>query len=183
MRRPARALSRVMVAAIAALGAVVPAVPAVAAASPSPALPAGLDWEAYRTQPFTVPAGARCAFPVAGEPVLDEERIATLTTFPDGSPEQQVITGDLRMRYTNLDTGASVEHLLDGTALITYGTDGSMVQRYVGAAMVGFRSTDPWPVGLWRLDGYHEVRFGPDGGEREILVDGGTEHNICTDID
>ncbi|MGC5016956.1 hypothetical protein [Micromonospora sp. DT47] len=163
----------------------VPATSASAQPAPGPGttLPGGLTWEPYRSQPFQVAAGQRCAFPVAGEPVKDEEQIATLATFSDGSPRHQVITGDLRFRYTNLDTGASVEHDLNGTGFIEYGTDGSMVQRLVGAAAVGFRATDRFPKGIWALDGYHEVYFAPDGGYREIRVDAGTEHNVCTDLD
>ncbi|TDB70912.1 hypothetical protein [Micromonospora sp. KC721] len=164
----------------AALGVITATVGTVPAQAASPA--AGLDWKPYRSQPYTVAAGERCAFAVHAEPVVDEERIATLSSYPDGKPRQQVITGDLRVRYTNLDTGVTVEHDLDGTAFIEYGTDGSMTHRYLGAVAVGFRATDAYPKGIWRLDGYHEVRFGPGGGMREIRVDGGTEHNVCTDL-
>ncbi|MER7460346.1 hypothetical protein [Micromonospora sp. NPDC126480] len=156
----------------------------VAAAGPALAGPAaaGLDWQPYRSQPYTVAAGERCAFAVHAEPVVDEERIATLTSYPDGSPHQQVITGDLRVRYTNLDSGATVEHDLSGTAFIDYGTDGSMTHRYLGAVAVGFRATDAYPKGIWRLDGYHEVTFAANGGVRQIRVDAGTEHDVCTDL-
>jgi hypothetical protein len=164
---------------------VTPATPAVAgpAVQPASVLPQGLDWQPYRSQPYEIPAGYRCAFPVAGEPVKDEERIATLATFPDGKPRLQVITGDLRFRYTNLDTGASVEHDLNGTGFIEYQADGSTVQRLFGAAAVGFGDADRYAKGIWAFDGYHEVYIGPNGGDRQIRVDAGTEHNVCTDID
>lgn len=167
------------------LGLLTATVAAATAATPAHAAPvaAGLDWKPYRSQPYTVGAGERCAFGVHAEPIVDEERIATVATYPDGSPRQQVITGDLRVRYTNLDTGATVEHDLNGTAFIEYATDGSMTHRYLGAVAVGFRATDAYPKGIWRLDGYHEVHFGPGGGTREIRVDAGTEHNVCTDLD
>ena len=88
-----------------------------------------LTWEPYRTQPFTSPAGQSCAFPLKGEPVHDEEQIATLATFPDGTPKQQVIKGDLRVRYTNLDTGAAVEKDLNGVGYLEYETTGASTTR------------------------------------------------------
>lgn len=176
MRRLFAATLGVLTATVAATTAATGPAQAVATAS-------GLDWQPYQSQPYTVAAGERCAFGVHAEPVVDEERIATLTTYPDGSPRQQVITGDLRVRYTNLDSGASVEHDLSGTAFIDYGTDGSMTHRYLGPVSVGFRATDAYPKGIWRLDGYHEVTFAAGGGVREITVDAGTEHNVCTDLD
>jgi hypothetical protein len=170
----------------AGLALITAASPAHASAAPAPAPAAGargLDWQPYRTQPFTSPAGQSCAFPLAGEPVRDEEEIATLATFPDGSPRQQVIRGDLRVRYTNLDTGAAVERDLDGVGLLTYDTDGGSTFRLFGRAAVGFRPGDPYPPGFYALDGYHVIYTAPDRAYREMKVDAGTEHDICDDLD
>jgi hypothetical protein len=143
----------------------------------------GLTWEPYRTQPFTSPAGQSCAFPLKGEPVHDEEQIATLATFPDGTPKQQIIRGDLRVRYTNLDTGAAVEKDLNGVGYLEYETTGASTFHLFGPAAVGFRPTDPYPPGFYALDGYHVIYTAPGRAFREMKVDAGTEHNICADID
>jgi hypothetical protein len=159
------------------------ALAAAALSAPSPALAAGLDWEPYRTAPFTSPAGQTCSFTLRGEPVVDEEEIATLATFPDGTPRVQVIRGDLRARYTNVETGAAVERDLDGVGVIENGADGSVTYRFFGPAAVGFRPTDPYPAGFYALDGYHEIYTAPERAYREMRVDLGTEHDICTDLD
>lgn len=113
--------------------------------------------------------------------MLDEERIATISTFDDGTPQRQIIMGDLRMRYTNLDTGA-VERDLNGIGFIEYGADGSYTFRLIGGAAVGFRPTDPYPAGMWVLDGYHEIYTAPQRAYRERTADHGSEYNICTDL-
>lgn len=162
------------------------AAPATAApdqATSAPDVPADAHWQPYHTQPFTAPAGLLCTFPLHAEPVLDEERVATLATFADGSPQRQVIMGDLRMRFTNLDSGAAVERDLNGIGFLEYGADGSYVFRFIGPAAIGFRPTDPYPAGMWAFDGYHVVYTAPQRAYREVRVDHGTEHNICTDLD
>ena len=176
------------IAAVAAGLALVPATAAGAAPAASPAVPAiphGLQWEPFRSAPFTSPAGRNCAFNLSAVPVRDEEEIATLATFPDGSPRVQVIRGDLRVRYTNTDTGAAVEKDLNGVGFVETGADGSFTYRFVGPAVVGIRPTDPFPKGpgYWELNGYHEFYIAPGGAYREMRVDLGSEHNVCTDID
>lgn len=149
----------------------------------APVIPANAKWKPYRTSGFTAPAGMLCAFPLASEPVLDEERVAVLDTFDDGSPRKEVYMGDLVVKYTNLDTGAAVEVDLSGTAFVEYGADGSYLMTTIGPVGFGFRPTDGYSAGMWVLDGYHEVYTAPQRAFREIRVDNGTEHNICTDLD
>jgi hypothetical protein len=150
---------------------------------PSYPIPQHLDWQPYRTAPFTAPAGQTCAFTLHGEAVADAEEIATLRTFPDGTPRVQVIRGDLRVRYTNVDTGAALERDLDGVGVIENGADGSVTYRFFGPAAVGFRPTDRYPAGFYALDGYHVVYTAPERAYREMRVDLGTEHDICADLD
>lgn len=171
-----------------AAAALIPALltPTVAEAAPGrangPALPHHLTWTPFRTQPFTVPAGLACPFELRGDVLRDEEQIATLDTFADGSPRVQVIVGDLTIRYSNTSTGASVDEDLDGVGVLDNGADGSQTFRLFGPAAVGFRPTDPYPAGFWVLDGYHEVYTAPQRAYREMRVDGGSEHNVCDDL-
>ena len=149
----------------------------------TPVIPANSKWEPYRTSGFTAPAGLLCEFPLASEPLIDEERVAVLDTFDDGSPRKELYMGDLRVRYTNLDTGATVEVDLGGIAFVEYGADGSYVMTSIGPVGFGFRPTDGYPAGMWTFDGYHQVYTAPQRAYREVLVDHGTEHNVCTDLD
>lgn len=143
----------------------------------------GPVWVPYRTPPFTTPAGLACSFTLRGEPVLDEELIATWSSFPDGSPRLQTIKGDLRVRYTNVESGASLEVDLNGVGTIRYGADGSQTFFLAGPAAVGFRPTDPYPAGFYVLDGFHVVYTASGRAFREMRVDAGTERNICDDLD
>jgi len=154
-----------------------------AGSSTAPAIPADAKWKPYRSAPFTTTAGQLCAFPISSEPVRDEERVAVLHTFPDGSPREEVYMGDLMVRFTNLDTGKSVEQDLSGMMFVEYGADGSYTLTTIGPVGVGFQPKDNYPTGMYTLDGYHVVFTAPGRTYREIQVDHGTEHNICTDLD
>ena len=151
----------------------------IAPASTVRAESAPVVWQPLRSEPITVQAGLACTFPLHLEPVIDEEEIATIATFPDGTPRLQAVKGDLRTRFTNLDTGASVERDLDGLGVISYETDGSNTWYFFGPAAVGFRPTDDYPAGFYALDGFHVIHTEPERANREMRVDAGTEENIC----
>lgn len=87
------------------------------------------------------------------------------------------------MRFTNVDTGASIEVDLNGVGTIRYGADGAQTLYLLGPAAVGFRPTDPYPAGFYVLDGFHVVYTAPERAFREMQVDAGTERNICEDLD
>jgi hypothetical protein len=167
---------------------------AAAAAAPATADPSatpdrsgwdGLVWEPYRTQPFTSPAGQLCEFTLQAEPVADEEMVATVARFPDGSPKVEAYKGRLVVRYTNLVTGASTDKDLSGSAVVRYFKDRAYTMYMYGPVGVGFRETDQYPKGMYVLDGFHVVHTGADPADRdrEVVVDGGTEHDICGDLD
>jgi hypothetical protein len=141
-----------------------------------------VEWTPYRTAPFTSPAGMNCTFALRGEPVRDREEIATFATFADGSPRVQQIRGDLRVRYTNLATGRSRVVDLDGIGTIQYFADGGTRLYLDGPAAVGFAPSDPYPAGFYRLDGFHVVYTAPDRAVRRMVVDAGTEHDLCADL-
>jgi hypothetical protein len=155
---------------------------AVAPAATASAAPPG-PWEPYRTEPFELPAGARCPFGLRGDVLLDRERIRTLTEHPDGSPHLQEIIGPLMMRFTNTDTGRSVVRNLTGTALLDNGSDGSFTLYLVGGHMaVGLAATDPGgPAFLVFTGSRHAVVFGADGSRTPIYGHGPVE-NLCATL-
>ncbi|MEV4417209.1 hypothetical protein [Catellatospora sp. NPDC049609] len=160
------------------------AVPAPAqAADPSGGPAAHGGWVPAPQPGYEQPAGARCDFAVRSEPILDEVRKLVLDTYPDGSPKRELYAGDLLVRYVNLATGASVEVDLSGTAMIDYGTDGSMTWYAVGPASFGFRENGGnLPRGIWVIDGVYTIAFTPTFYKTVTMVHG-TTHNICTDLD
>jgi hypothetical protein len=149
------------------------AAPAVASAA-SP-------WQPFRSSPFDLPAGSRCPFELRGDIVTDKERIRTTQTNPDGTPAQQEVTGLLVVRYTNVDTGSSVERNLAGDALIDFRPDGSIARITLvqGHLAVGLAASDPGGPAFLVLDGRDfVVDFAPDGG-RTITFGTGDVENIC----
>ncbi len=152
-------------------------------ALPTSGLTSHLIWTPYRTAPFTSAAGQNCSFALRGEPVRDEEEIATFARFADGSPRVQQIRGDLDVRYTNLDNGRSEIVTLDGVGTVQYFRSGATRIFFDGPAAVGFAPTDPYPAGFYRLTGFHVVDTAPERAVRRMSVDAGGEHDICRDLD
>jgi hypothetical protein len=141
-----------------------------------------LVWEPYRTQGFTSPAGQLCDFTLQSEPIADEEMVATVSRFSDGSPRVQAFRGRLVVRYTNAASGATVDQDLSGHAVVRYFEDGASTMYTYGRVGVGFRETDPYPRGMYTLDGFHVVHTAADRDPRDMVLDGGTEHNVCDDL-
>jgi hypothetical protein len=162
---------------IAAVGALVVSlgVPAAAAAR-SP-------WEPFRASPFDAAAGTRCSFELSGSILDDRERIRTLSTFPDGSPQQQQVKGRLVVRYTNNTTGAHVDRDLTGTALVTNGADGSLTLTLQhGHIAVGLGPADSGGPSFLVLTGRgHSVTIDA-AGERTLTLGTGRVENICTTL-
>ncbi|WP_343444689.1 hypothetical protein [Micromonospora schwarzwaldensis] len=166
--------------------AVAAVVTAVAAALPGPASAAARApgaWVPAPQEAFELPAGARCAFAVRVEPIVDEVRKLTLATYPDGSPKRELFTGALLDRVTNLETGATSTADASGTSLVVHGTDGSMTWYVTGPVLLGFReNAGTLPKGLWIVDGQFRVAFTPTF-DKTITMLHGTTHNVCTDVD
>src|SRR5690606_8762651 len=85
----------------------------------------GPGWEPAPSAPWDVAAGARCDFPVHGEPVVDEVVQRVLSTYPDGSPRRIAYKGDLVVRVTNTETGAHHDADASGPAPVELRRDGS----------------------------------------------------------
>ncbi|MQS15770.1 hypothetical protein F7Q99_26765 [Streptomyces kaniharaensis] len=82
-------------------------------------------WQPYRNTPKDYPAGALCPFHLHIGIVTDEEETRTAASYPDGSPSKVLFRGPLVLRYTNVDSGRSVDRDQSGRATLYYLPDGS----------------------------------------------------------
>ena len=112
--------------------------------------------------------------------MADDERIRTLATFADGSPQRQRVKGPLVVRYINEDSGASVVRDLTGDALIDFGADGSeTITLRHGHLAVGLGAGDPGAPAFLVLSGHgFAVTFAPDG-RRTVTPGRGDVEDIC----
>lgn len=185
-------MRRTMVSALALASVLLAAAPA-SASPPEPAGPAasakpvtegtGRGWEpAAPASPWDLPAGARCDFPVHGEPVVDEVVQRVMDTHPDGSPKLVAYKGDLVIRITNTATGASYDADASGSAVVEYRTDGSQFWYVAGPVLVGFpEDGGNMPRGLYIIDGVYTLDIGSDGYRRLNMVHG-TTTDLCAQI-
>ncbi|MEU7820512.1 hypothetical protein [Catellatospora sp. NPDC049133] len=140
-------------------------------------------WVPAPSAAFEQPAGARCDFAIRSEPIRDEVRKLVLDTYADGKPKRELYAGDLIVRYTNLETGVFTEVDASGTAMVQYGTDGSMTYYVVGPVIFGFRADgSTLPRGMWLIDGVYTVAFTPTFQKTLTMVHG-TTTNLCTLVD
>lgn len=173
-------LMKSLVGAALAAAALVAAVPTSAYAASGDIAPGA--WEPAPQAGFELPAGARCDFAVRMEPILDEVRKLTVSTYPDGSPKQELYDGDLIGRFTNLETGVSITTNASGRALVDYGTDGSMTWHATGPVLVGFRENGgSLPKGLYIIDGEYVLEFSSTG-VKTLTMRHGTVQNLCTAV-
>ncbi|MCH0543492.1 hypothetical protein I3F58_28885 [Streptomyces sp. MUM 203J] len=161
-----------------ALGAVLAgAAPAGASSTTAPQ-----GWEPAPSSPWDVPAGARCDFPVHGEPVVDEVVRYVLDTHADGSPKRVVYQGDLVVRVTNKDTGASYDADAGGSAVVEYRTDGSQTWAVLGPVLIGFgKDAGSLPRGIYIVDGVYTLDIGT-GGQKTLRMAYGTTDDLCDRI-
>lgn len=186
-------MRRAVVCALAIVTAFLGTVPASASApksAPGPvaakvarALEAAGGWEPAPSAPWDVPAGARCDFPVHGEPVVDEVVQRVLTSHPDGSPKQVAYKGDLVIRITNTDTGSTYDADASGSALVEYGTDGSQFWYVLGPVLVGFaEGGGNMPRSLYLIDGVYTLDISSDGYKSVDTRSGTTTTDLCARV-
>jgi hypothetical protein len=139
-------------------------------------------WVPAPSAPYDQPAGARCDFPIHVQPIIDQVQMKVLATYPDGSSQSELYTGALILRVTNTNTGAFFDADASGTAVITYGTDGSMTWYVIGPVLIGFRpDSGTLPRGLWVINGLFQLAFSPTGIKTLTMVTGTTD-NVCNHI-
>lgn len=138
-------------------------------------------WERFHAESFTAAAGTLCPFTLHSEVLFDREYFRTTRTYSNGDPRTQEYVGPLVVRVVNKDTGKSVVRDLSGRAVLEYAPDGSYDFRIQGPAAVGFHPGDSLPPGFYVLRGEHVVHFAADG-TRTMVLDRGSEENLCTTL-
>ncbi|KDN76938.1 hypothetical protein DF19_14485 [Streptomyces olindensis] len=142
----------------------------------------GPGWEPAPSAPWDVGAGARCDFPVHGEPVVDEVVRRVLGTHPDGSARHVAYQGDLVVRVTNTGTGAFYDADAGGSAVVEYGRDGSQSWTVRGPVLVGVgEGLGNLPRGLYIVDGVFTMRISPTG-YKDVRLLHATTDNLCDRI-
>lgn len=130
-------------------------------------------------QPFTVAAGLACAFPLHGEPLIDQEVTKTFPPEPNGDV-RQIITGRLVFELSNLDTDKSLIVNISGPVLVVRHPDGSIRADFGGrSGPITFSPTDipPGPKSFIN-SGRLVVDITPTG--QFILVSqSGHEEDVC----
>lgn len=140
-------------------------------------------WTPAPSAPWDTAAGARCDFPVHGEPVVDEVVSRVVERNEDGSTKSAVYKGDLVIRVTNTDTAASYDADASGSALITYKADGSQHWSVVGPVFVGFRENGGNVArGLYIIDGLYTLDISATG-YKTVNMAYGSQDDICEHID
>jgi hypothetical protein len=140
-------------------------------------------WQPYEATDFVAPAGRYCDFDLAVTAVEDEEEYRVHSRYPDGSVRVYEYRGTLVTRFTNVATGASVTRDLSGHAWQEMYADGQATKSFTGAGpfSFGFRETDTYPRGYYRLDGLHVIALDADG-TRHMRVAAGEAENLCTTL-
>lgn len=149
--------------------------------APSPTTSHG-GWVPEQFPPFDGPAGLLCDFPVHWDVTVNHVRTKVVQTYPDGGPKRQLAKGALFLHVINAATGAGTEVNASGSAVIDYGTDGSMLWHVVGPVIARLpEGSSNLPRGLYTINGVYRIAFSPTGF-KTITLTHGTIHNLCPDL-
>ncbi|GAB3469016.1 hypothetical protein [Actinophytocola sediminis] len=137
-------------------------------------------WQPYRSADFLSPAGRSCDFDLNVQAIEDEEEYRVDARYPDGTEKLVEYRGKLITRFTNLATGESTVRDNSGHAWVELYPDGVTMKSFTGIGPfgMGFRATDTYPRGYYRLDGLHQITMDSDG-TRHMTIATGTQENIC----
>lgn len=138
-------------------------------------------WQPYVDHELVLPAERYCGdFDLRMAPVHQDISSRVLSRWDSGGARETVYSGPLISEATNMETGTSVEVDLSGYARTMQRESGSLaVYEALGPVGMGFpKGSIGLPQGHYRLDGRHVVVF-PENGPRRMVVDQGTEQNIC----
>ena len=137
-------------------------------------------WQPYTEGPLTLPAARYCGdFDLRSTPVRQDVKSRVLERYDSGAVRVEEYTGLLLVDVTNLSTGTTVQRNLSGHAVVTYREDGT-IETYEMRGPIGFGwpQQDAYDRGFYVMNGYHVVGFDTSGA-RTMLVDRGTEENLC----
>jgi hypothetical protein len=142
-------------------------------------------WQPYPESELLLPADRYCGdFDVRSTPVFSDVSSRVLSRWESGGARETIYSGPLQVEATNTTTGQSVELDLSGFARTKQRPDGSLA-RYEALGPVGFgwpTGSVGLPQGYYVFDGQHVVRF-PQDGPRRLVVDDGSETDVCALLD
>ncbi len=143
------------------------------------------SWEPYPEGELMLPADRYCGdFDVRSTPVFSDVSSRVISRWESGGARETVYSGPLVVEATNTTTEASVELDLSGYARTKQRPDGSLA-RFEALGPVGFgwpTGSVGLPQGYYVFNGRHVVRF-PQEGPRRLVVDQGTEADVCAMLD
>jgi hypothetical protein len=147
--------------------------------------PVNEQWQPYPEDELFLPAGRYCdGFDVRSVPVFQDVRYRVVTRWDSGGARDTEYTGPLLVEATNTSTGETVRLDLSGRAETLQRPDGSLAV-YETNGPVGFgwpTGSVGLPQGFYVFRGRHVVEF-PVGAPRELVVDQGTETDVCAMLD
>jgi hypothetical protein len=128
------------------------------------------------------PAGVVCPFALSVEPIVDG---ASATTHYDKQGDIRWIhgSGPLVYRYTNDDTGTSVDLNISGPGKQTEGADGLIHIDGTGPWSLAFFPGDSPSSTFLYLKGHLHFTVDPTDGTLTLVSHTGTVENICDMLD
>ncbi len=140
------------------------------------------SWQPYPEGDLFLPADRYCgSFDVHSTPVRQGVQSRVVSRWDSGGARETEYVGPLIVDATNTSTGKTVRLDLSGRAVTLQRPDGSLA-TYETDGPVGFG----WPTGsvglaqgYYLFRGRHVVEF-PVDGPRRLVVDQGTETDVCT---
>ncbi len=131
------------------------------------------------SQPFTIDAGLACAFPLHGEPLIDQEVTKTFPPEPNGDVKQ-IVTGRLVFELSNLDTGKSLVVNISGPGFFVFHPDGSISADFGGrSGPVTFFPTDIPPGPKAFINSGRVVVDITPTGQIILVSQSGHEEDVC----
>ncbi len=175
-----------LVAAATALAAVAVLAPAPGATAADEGWhPVTEQWQPYPEGELFLPAGRYCdGFDVRSTPVFQDVQYRVVTRWDSGGARDTEYTGPLLVDATSTSSGKTVRLDLSGRAETLQRPDGSLAV-YETDGPVGFgwpTGSVGLPQGYYVFRGRHVVEF-PVGSSRELVVDQGTETDVCAMLD
>jgi len=145
----------------------------------SPALARGPEWQVFPAPPFTLPA-TYCGFDVGAAAVADQEFFRTFKAS-DGSTTF-LVTGQLTVSFTNLETGKTITLNGSGPAKITVNPDGSVIELRKGPNFAILTPAEAARFGLPTVSvtaGALTESLAPDGSVTSASLQGQVLVDIC----